>query len=143
MPPTELPANAQAHLLAAFQARIPVDSWIPADSRYRQYAEKVLHHPLSRWQDMTIEEARVVFKHLSGTHAPQDVAAQPDPELALDVLRRVDRHKPLNSSDHPQVLALITQGLMHVTPEFDRKDVCPYRLTAAGQTALRTGQVGA
>lgn len=142
MPPTELPANAQAHLLAAFQARIPVDSWIPADSRYRQYAEKVLRRPLPRWQAMTIEEARVVFKHLSGSPA-LPVSAQPDPELALGVLRRVERHKPLNHADHAQVLALIAQGLMHVTPEFDRKDVCPYRLTAAGQAALRTGQVGA
>ncbi len=54
-----------------------------------------------------------------------------------DVLRRVERRKPLNMNDRDAVLALIAAGLMHVTPELDRKDPCPYRLTEPGEAALR------
>ncbi|MFK7601866.1 hypothetical protein ACI3L1_06605 [Deinococcus sp. SM5_A1] len=66
----------------------------------------------------------------------------PAPELSTTVLARVNRCQPLNIHDHADVLALIAAGLMHVTPEFDRKDPCPYRLTPAGETALRTRKVG-
>lgn len=55
----------------------------------------------------------------------------------LDVLRRVERRTPLCQADHGPVLSLIRQGLMHVTPTFDRTDRCPYRLTDAGQLTLR------
>lgn len=54
-----------------------------------------------------------------------------------DVLVRVGRHRPLCQADHRPVLNLIRGGLMHVTPEFNRLDKCPYRLTEAGQAALR------
>ncbi|CAM4161224.1 hypothetical protein [Deinococcus marmoris] len=74
--------------------------------------------------------------------AAQTPAPQPITEPASDILARVARRQPLNEGDRAQVIALIQQDLMHVTPEFDRKDVCPYRLTVAGQTAVRTGQVG-
>lgn len=76
--------------------------------------------------------------------APRAQPAQPAPLLTaqqgegarIDVLSRVDRGRPLNRDDHETVLALIAEGLMHVTPTFDRKERCPYRLTAAGQAAL-------
>lgn len=142
MPPTDLPANAQAHLLAAFQAHIPADNIIPPDNRYRMYAEKVIRRPLARWQALSVEEARVVFKHLTRGAAPT-VPALPASISASDVLDRVARRQPLNEGDHAAVLDLIKRGLMHVTPEFDRKDPCPYRLTRAGQDALRSRQVGA
>lgn len=128
-----LPDNAQAHLLAAFQSGVPTDPIIPPDTRYRMYAERVVHRPLPSWQALTLEEARLVFKHLGGAPTP----APPSPESLTNVLRRVDRRQPLNAGDHAQVLALIRQELMHVTPEFDRSDRCPYRLTAAGQAALQ------
>ncbi|CAM3470203.1 hypothetical protein DESA109040_13860 [Deinococcus saxicola] len=139
-----LPANAQDHLLAAFQARIPADDVIPPDTRYRMFAERVIHRPLPDWRGMTVEEARRVFKRLGGAPPPPRVPdSRPAPEDLLAVLKRVDQRQPLNSNDHAEVVALTRQELMHVTPEFDRTDPCPYRLTTAGQAALRSGTVGA
>lgn len=76
--------------------------------------------------------------------APRPQPTEPAPLLTvpqgdsarLNVLRRVDRHQPLNRDDRETVLALISEGLMHVSPTFDRSEVCPYRLTPAGVSAL-------
>lgn len=66
--------------------------------------------------------------------------AQPAPRVAVAVLDRVARRQPLNTTDHgADVITMIRAGLLHVTPEFDRTDPCPYRLTPAGQQALRQG----
>lgn len=72
----------------------------------------------------------------------QPAAQSPALIRSLGVLSRVDQRQPLNSGDSAAVIDLTRRGLMHVTPEFDRKDPCPYRLTPAGQDALRRGQVG-
>lgn len=55
-----------------------------------------------------------------------------------NVLARVSRKQPLCKDDHVEVLALIGEGFMHVTPRFDRTEVCPYVLTEKGQQAMRS-----
>lgn len=62
----------------------------------------------------------------------------PRTEAEVDVLRRVARGAPLCQDDHEPVLSLISDGLMHVTPTYNREDRCPYRLTDAGQNTLRS-----
>lgn len=130
-----LDTTAQAHLLTLFQLCIPENEVIPPDGMYRKYAERVVKHPLATWQDLTVEEAREVYKRLRADHPtalPPALSA-----AALAILDRVDRRQGLNRHDHAEVLVLINRELMHVTPEMDRSDPCPYRLTEAGEAALR------
>jgi hypothetical protein len=44
---------------------------------------------------------------------------------------------PLCSADGDEVRREMAAGLLTVTPEYDRRDPCPYRLTEAGREALR------
>lgn len=66
----------------------------------------------------------------------------PQPKRAelIDVLKRVEAGTPLCAADGDAVRFLIAGAFMHVTPGFDRDDVCPYRLTEAGRAKLRDAQ---
>ncbi|WP_322472247.1 hypothetical protein [Deinococcus sp. AB2017081] len=60
-------------------------------------------------------------------------------DAGLDILGRVVARRPLCAADGDAVRALIAHGHLHVTPEFDRTDPCPYRLTETGRRALAQG----
>lgn len=59
-----------------------------------------------------------------------------DPAL-LSALERVYRRVPLSHVDGDEVRREMAAGLLTVTPEYDRREVSPYRLTEAGQVALQ------
>ncbi len=72
-----------------------------------------------------------------GDPEPEE-APVPDVAQTGTVLQRVSRRLPLCMADRDEVNALIHAGLLHVSPIFDRAEVCPYHLTDAGHRALRS-----
>lgn len=95
------------------------------------------HRGLWMIEDGTLAELR--GRYLAVTRPAPAQAPAPLRDTGLDILARVDARRPLAHADGDAVRALIAQGQLHVTPEFDRTDPCPYRLTEAGRQALAQG----
>lgn len=99
------------------------------------------HRGLWQIEEKALEQLRERYKAAKTPVIPASAAPLPsapaDPQH--EVLARVSRREALTAPDGDTVRALIAAGLMHVTPEFDRTDPCPYRLTEAGRAALRGG----
>lgn len=85
--------------------------------------------------------AALLLTETEAADEPEEVAVLEVPTEGT-VLQRVSQRRPLCMADRDEVIRLITAGLMHVTPEMDRSDPCPYRLTDAGRQALRTNPRG-
>lgn len=94
----------------------------------------VSHRGLWVIEDTTLTELR--RRYLGVTRPAAPTAAT---DARLEILRRVVARRPLCAADGDVVRALITAGQLHVTPEFDRSDPCPYRLTDSGRQALGRG----
>jgi hypothetical protein len=97
-----------------------------------------------RWDTERHAKALILTETEAADDAPPWEPLQAGPELKnptepgrLSVLQRVYQHIPLCQDDQAEVIRDMNAGLIHVTPEFDRKDICPYRLTDAGKAALR------
>lgn len=95
-----LPADAQAHLEVAFQLHIPEDDIIPATTRYRMFAERVVCHPLPEWQALTVEEARAVYKRLYTL--PALPSAAPETEVATPLQAAAPEPPPWMDLPHSE-----------------------------------------
>lgn len=136
-----LPANAQAHLRAAFESSIPADDVIPPDTRYRMYAERVVRHPLADWQALTVEEARIVFKQLTAGA----VNAPPAPQPSQQQFALSPRHPqpelfcpgtPMTSEQTlwPSTLYGLALGDEWITVMRATGGLCRWRAMRGGQT---------
>lgn len=97
------------------------------------------HRGLWQIEETALAELREKYKAAKASHAPASATPLPSgpAEPSYELLARVSRGEPLAAPDGDNVRVLIAADLLHVTPEFDRTDPCPYRLTEAGWAALR------